>query len=695
MKKISTLLTVAFALCISFANAQPLDRSIRPSAAPATEIEIKDAKIFTLSNGLKVFVVEDRRAPVVYYSLRLDIKPALDRKKAGMQDTFSGVIGKATKKRTKEQLNREIDLIGAQMSSNSRGASAAVLKKYEAKMLDLLSDMVLNPVFTQEEMTLYLNILKSSLKAIGDDAGLLCRRVSPALMYGKGYPDGEVVTEETLDNITTDDLQKFHQTYFAPNVCRLVIVGDITEKDAKANAEKYFGKWKKKTVPVTNYTLPVAPEKTKVAMIEKAGTSQSAIDITYPVDLKIGAPDMLAASVMSYIFGGGASSRLFDNLREKHSYTYGVYNRLSPDEQFGTYALTSGRGAAQVKATATDSAIFNIKQEMRDMINKPISEQELANAKAYLAGSFGRSLEQASRVADFAVNIDKYKLPKDYYKTYLKRLDAITVADIQAAAKKYLRPDNAWVVVSGDKSYAEVLKQFAGDGTVQFYDENANPIAAPVSKTTDLTPEAVINNYVKALGGAAAIDKIEDYKMTSEMSMMGQKLDMTMAFKKPHYTLTMMGMGGQIVQKITFDGTKMKTSGMASSTEFTEGEEFDAMKSEATLCPDMYYVQNGYKVAVKGIEKVNGSDAYVLEVVKSKTVMLNYYDTTTGLKVKTVTTTEAAQGPVTSVVEMSNHKEVGGVKFAHTLKQSAGGMTMDITVVKIEVNAGLDNSLFE
>ena len=694
MKKIINL--IALFLIIITANAQQLDRSVRPSAAPAKAIDIKDAQVFTLSNGLKVFVVEDQRAPIVRYSVSLDIYPALEGNKAGMQDLFSAVIGTATKTLSKEALNREIDLIGAHIGSHKRGGYASGLKKHETKMLELFSDMLLNPVFLPEELELNREKALSAFDMIGDDASALNQRVSNALTYGKGYPDGEVETKESIKNIAIADLEAFHRTYFAPNAARLVIVGDITLAQAKANAEKYFGKWAKKNVPVTKYTVPAAPAKAKIAFIEKSGAVQSAIDVSYPVELRVGAPDFFAANVMSHILGGGASGRLFQNLREQHSYTYGVYNTLSDHELIGRYQLTSKRGAAQVKAAATDSAIYYIREEMQRMINTPISAAELQEAKAYIAGSFGRALEDAGTLAEFALYIDKYKLPKDYYKNFLKHLDAVTVADVQAAAKKYLKFDNAWIVVAGDKSHAEALKQFSVDNTVQFYDMNVNPVAAPETKTADISAEQIINNYVKALGGVAAMEKINDYKMTMEVSAMGQKLEMVMAYKKePRHTLTAISMSGMVVQKITFDGTTMKMSGMQGNQEFTEGDEFEAMKAEAHLCPDMYYAQNGYKLTVKGIEKVNGSDAYVLEAVKGKTVMLNYYSTATGLKVKSTTTSETPQGTATQVSEMSNYKEVGGVKFPHTIKQSANGMAMDATVKSIEVNKGLDKSFFE
>jgi hypothetical protein len=389
------------------------------------------------------------------------------------------------------------------------------------------------------------------------------------------------------------------------------------------------------------------------------------------------------------------SSRLFQNLRETHSYTYGVYSDISSGELTGSFSLSSGRGAASVKGVATDSSIYQIIYEMNGMINNPIGEQELRDAKAALTGSFGRSISEPSVIANYAVNIDKYNLPKDYYKNYLKRLEAVTVNDVQTAAKKYLTPNNAWIIVVGDKSYAEGLKQFAGDKTVQFYDIDGNQVEAPVAKSADISAEQVIDSYVNAIGGKAAIEKIESYKIAGEMSMMGQKVEVTQAFKQPNQTSTIMSMGGMVMQKIVFDGSKLKMSGMQGEQEFTEGDEYESMKAEASPCPEMNYIKNGYQLTVKGIEEIDGKDAYALEVVKAKTTSIEYYDIESGLKVKTVTTVEGPQGAMQQVAEYADYKEVDGIKFPHTMKQSVSGMAMNTTITSIEINQPIDDSLFQ
>jgi predicted Zn-dependent peptidase len=681
---------------VSTIHAQTLDRNIRPVSQPAKEIHIKDAQAFTLKNGLKVFLVEDKTTPIVYYSLSLDVKPALQGDKAGMYDIFSNIYGKATVSRTKEQLNKETDLIAARLAAGRNGVYVSYLKKYEKQALDLFSDVLLHPVFTKEDFDLTLEKMKTGLSSLGDDGGEMNQRVSNVLTYGKNYPAGELTTMQSIENVELSDLETYYNTYFAPNVARLVIVGDVSLQEAKAAAEKYLGKWKKKTVPVTRHTIPSAPATTEVAYIVKPGAVQSSIDVSYPVTYAIGQPDFDAARIMNYMLGGSATGYLFLNLREKHSYTYGVYSNLASGEQIGRFNLSDGRrGAPSVKAAITDSAIHEVFYELNRMLHDPLSEEALKAAKTYLAGSFSRSLETSSTLADFAVNIDKYHLPKDYYKNYLKRLEAVTLADVQAAAQKYVKPDNAWIVVTGDKAYAEKLLPFAGDQTIHYYDYDANPVAPPVNESADVSAQTVIDGYVKALGGKAAIDNINDYTISADVKAMGQSLSLTQTFKKPNKTLVSLEMNGMAIQKITFDGTALKMSGMGGAQEFTEGEILDNIKDGAGVVPESDYVKNGYVLSVGDIEEVNGQKAYVLTATKGGSKAVNYFDVKTGLKLKSLTSLTTPMGEQQTAIEYSDYRAVDGVQFPFLMKQSMNGMSMDCLVKSVEINKGIDDSVFQ
>lgn len=694
MKKIIYSL-FAFLIGVSTLNAQTVDRSIRPSSAPAKEINIKDAQVFTLSNGLKVFLVEDKTTPIVYYSLSLDVKPALQGEKTGMYDVFNEVFGRATTSRSKEQLNREIDLIGAQAYPNINGVYISFLKKYEKQALDIFSDILLHPVFTQEEFDLNKDKLKTFLSSLGDDGGQINERVSGALTYGKNYPDGEVTTMKTIENVSIPDLENYYKTYFAPNVSRLVIVGDVSLKEAKVAAEKYLGKWQKKNVPVTKYVIPTAPAATGVAYVVKPGAVQSSLDVSYPVPFRIGQPDYEAARIMDQILGGSGTGHLFLNLRETHSYTYGIYSSLSADELTGRFSLSSGRGAASVKAAVTDSAIYEIFHELNRIIDEPVTEKELQAAKTYRAGSFSRSLENSGTIAQFAVNIDKYKLPKDYYKNYLKRVDAVTAADVQAVAKKYIQPKNAWIVVTGDQAHAGGLLPFASDKTIHYYDYDANPAAAPTVLKAGISSEEIIAKYVKALGGKDAIDKIHDYSLTADVSAMGQTLTLSQLYKQPNKSLINLTMNGMAIQRIAFDGTTLRMSGMGGAQDFTEGDLFDGMKDGGSIVPELTYAQNGYTVEVSGLEAVNGKDAYVLTATKGNNKSVSYFDMETGLKVKSVTSMDTPAGAQQTTTEYSDYRELNGVKFPFLMKQNMGGMMMESAVKSMEINKGIDDSKFE
>ncbi|MDF9830338.1 pitrilysin family protein [Parabacteroides sp. PF5-6] len=694
MKKIiySLLVLVYCALAV---NAQTLDRSIRPSAAPAKEVNIKDAQVFTLKNGLKVFLVEDKSTPLVLYSLQLDVKPALEGDKVGLKDLFTEVFGKATKNRSKEQLNKDIDLIGMRGGVHRNGGYAYVLKKYDEKALDIMTDMLFNPVFLQEEFELGLNKYKTALASMGDDPGQLTNRLASALTYGKGFPAGELETVETLGNVKLSDLEAYYAAYFAPNVARLVIVGDLSKKEAEKQAEKYFGKWQKKDVPVAQYTIPTAPAGRKVAFINKPGAVQSAIDICYPIAYNLSATDYDAAAIMNQILGGSGTARLFMNLREDKSWTYGVYSNLSAGEEIGSMSLGAGRNAASVKAAATDSAVYEILKEFNRMINEPISAEELKNAVTFSTGNFSRSLASSETMAQFAVNIDKYNLPKDYYRNYLKRLEALTPADIQAAAKKYVRPENAWVVVTSDKQYADGLAAFDAEGKVQWYDVDANPIEAPKAQAVDISADDVIANYVKAIGGKAAAEKVNDYKMVGEMQVMGQTGTIEMCFKKPNLSSNTMSLQGMVLQKMTFDGKTLRVSGMQGSQELTEGKEFDAMKNNTGLCAEMNYAANGYTLSVEGIEPVNDEETYVLKLEKDGVTTTEYYSVQSGLKLRSAQTVQTPMGEMQSLTDYVDYREVSGVKVPYSIKQSAMGQIIATVITTVEINTGLDDAVFK
>ncbi|MCC7051284.1 MAG: insulinase family protein [Bacteroidia bacterium] len=671
--------------------AQKIDRSKRPVAGPAPEIKLGKIESFTLANGLKVFVVENHKLPKVAFSIQLDIDPALEKENKGVSDIAGQLLETGTINRTKDKLNEEIDFIGATFSTSSDGVYGESLKKHQEKLLDLMSDVVLNASFKKEELDKIKTKTLSGLATQKDDPDAISNNVRAALVFGKNHPYGEITTEKSVENISLDKCINYYKTYFKPNVAYMAIVGDITLAEAKPLVEKYFSAWEKGNVPTAKYDFPKDPGKTRVAVVNKAGAVQSVINVAYPLDLKLSSPDLIKARVLNNILGGNASSRLFMNLREKHGWTYGSYSRITDDELAGNF-----RAFAKVRNPVSDSSITEMLNEMNRLRTEKVSTSELEGIKNYMTGTFAISLENPQTVANMAINMERYNLPKDFYANYLKNLAAVSVDDISAMAQKYIRPDNCWIIAVGSKDeLAAKLKPFAPQG-LEFYDNYGDVAKEAKAVPEGVTAQSVVDAYVQAIGGKAKLEKVKDISMKMTVSVQGMNLEMESYQKAPNKYMSSMKMNGMVLQKQVYDGKRGKASGMQGAKEL-EGDDLKEMESQAVMFNEMKYAQLGYKMELKGIEEVNGKDAYVLDLTSpTGHKETELYDVKTSLKVKTIKTEDGGQqGPMTSVSEISDYREVSGIKFPFEIAQSVGPQSMKMKVSSIEVNKKVNDDVFK
>ncbi|MBC7884641.1 MAG: insulinase family protein, partial [Saprospiraceae bacterium] len=446
-----------------------VDKSWRkkaPVPAPAREIQLGTYSDFDLPNGLKVIVVENHKLPRVSYQLSFNHDGLIEGDKAGYSSFAGDLISKGTTTKTKSQIDETIDYIGASLNTSAGGIFATSLKKHTDKLLSVMTDVLYNPSFPQDEFEKIRKRSASNLASNKTNPDAIAANIRSVVNYGKNHPYGEVETEETIKNIKIEDCKNYINTYFKPNNAYLVIVGDITPEKAKLQAEKYFSQWKKGEVPMLKYPTPLAPTGRNVAFGNKDGAVQSVISISYPVDMKPGNPDAIKASLANFILGGNFSSRLMQNLREKKAYTYGARSSINNDKLIGNF-----NAGASVRNEVTDSSLTEFFYEIGRIVKEPVSAEDMLLAKSSMAGNFAQSLESPQTIANFAINTFRYKLPKDYYNNYLKNLDAVTISDIQSAAQKYIRPDNSNIIVVGNKdNVADKLKKFDSDGVIDFYD---------------------------------------------------------------------------------------------------------------------------------------------------------------------------------------------------------------------------------
>lgn len=647
IRKVACLSLVALSLA-QLAQAQ-VDRTKYPTAQAAPVINIKDAETFTLANGLRVFVVSNHKLPRVTISFSFLKTPYFEGEKAGLTDLYSAVFASGTKTKTKDQLDESIDRIGARLSVGSSGGYISYLKKYEPAALAIFSDILLNPSFPEDELKKEKTKLISALASSKDSPDEIAGNVVKALLYSKQHPYGELTTEKTLENITSADLSTYYQTYFRPNISYVSIVGDITLADAKKLANANFGKWQKKDVPSHTLVEVKAPASPQVALVDKPSAVQSVITVAYPIQLSLNDPNLPAVSLLSYIFGGGSSSRLFLNLRESKGYTYGAYGGVSSDRYVGDVTAS-----ASVRTEVTDSAIHEIIHEIKHIRENSITAEELKEAKAYLSGSFGRSLESPNTLANFAQNIAKNNLPADYYKNYLKNLNNVTLAQLQELAVKYFTPEKAHIIVVGNTAaFADKVARF---GKVTNYDANANVLVKKDISNITITPAEIIRKYIDAIGGEEKIKSFSKFTQTSEAEIQGMKIQQKQSLDEKAKTYTLaVSMNGQLLSEINIVGDKITMKAMGKEQPVDAALK-KSLLSSMSLSKDLKYLTAAYKLTLKGIEPVNGQDAYHLEVAHDGDISHEYYSVESGLNLKSQSTT-------TGEITYDEYAEVQGIKI--------------------------------
>ena len=395
---------------------------------------------------------------------------------------------------------------------------------------------------------------------------------------------------------------------------------------------------------------------------------------------------------MNTILGSGFSGRLFKNLREDKAYTYGAYSSLDDDELVGNFSAN-----ASVRNEVTDSAITQFFLELDKLKNEPVTQEELDLAKSFIAGGFARSLESPQTVAGFALNIDMYDLPADYYETYLQKLAAVTVADVSRVAKKYITPSKARIVVVGNKD--EVMNKLTAfdkeDGKIQLYDIYANPRKDESGAAVDISAADLVEKYLTAIGGRQKLDAVKSLDQTYTMDLMGTAFTSRVVQMDGKFYMAW-STQGMTAMKQVYNGEKgmMEQQGQQMAL---EGTDLESLKETAAPFTERNYNTAGYTSEIKGMEDVNGKACYKLLVTKpSGTKSTEYYDQATNLKVKEVQTSESQGQALTMTFEYADYKVVDGINVPHTVTWI--GLMPTPIVMKastIKVNGEVDPSLFK
>ena len=679
------ILSLVAILAMSFTSIAQIDRSKMPEPGPAPKVKLGESKKFILKNGLTVIMVENHKLPRASVNLTIDNYPSFEGDKAGVSSMMGSLLGRGTTNISKDEFNERVDYLGASLSFSSGGAYGASLKKYFPEILELMADGVKNSQFTQEEFEKEQKITLDGIKSNEKSVTSAARRVENALTYGKEHPFGEFITKETVKNITLKDVENRYKNYYKPNNAYLIIIGDINPKKIKKMVKKLFSDWKSGSIP--EYTMPKVNnvETTEIDFINMDNAVQSEIAVVNSLDLTLGDKDYYAALLANQILGGGGTARLFQNLREDKAYTYGSYSRVRQSRYVGTFKAT-----ASVRNMVTDSSVVEIQKEINKIRYQKVSEQDLRDAKELYIGNFVMEVQKPATAARYALNRELYNLPEDYYETYLEKINAVTINDLQDAAIKYFKGDKARIIITGKG--IDVLKNLEknSDYKINYFDKFGNPSEKPemtLPIPEGVTAASVIDSYFNAIGGADKIAAIKTLAMTYNATIQGTPIVLTTKVAAPNKTTNTISVMGQTMQKQVFNGENGYNEMRGQKKEFDE-KEINKSKSNTAPFSDMAY-KNGL---LDRIEPVDGKNAYV---IKSGTTEI-YYDVATGLKLQSVEVVKTPDGKETKVPTIfSDYKEVGGVLFAHKRDQVTPQFTLNFVLQDVKINEGVEDKDFE
>ena len=666
-------------------NAQ-LDRSIMPDSGPAPEIFFGKPQTFKLDNGLTVMVVENTKLPRASASLSFDNPLIFEGDIAGVSSILAEMVGNGTQSISKEDFIEEIDYMGASLNVTGSGAFAGSLKRYFPRVLELMASAVLEPLFTQEEFDRQKNLIKESLKTGEKDVGTAADRVESFITYGPQHPNGEFISQESLDKASLQDAIDFYNNYSSPSNAYLVIIGDVNYDEIKSKVTDLFGSWNSKEVSSSSFPSPNNPDETEIIFVDMPNGVQSVVSVINTVEFNKKNSDYFAALVANRILGGGGAGRLFNNLREDKGWTYGSYSGIS--ESYKTKGLVIAQ--AQVRNEVTDSAAVELLMELDKMKNTFVLDEELNSAKAKYTGNFVLSLENPSTIAGFARNIITQDLPEDYYNSFLENINSVTKEDVQNAAKNYFLTDNTRVFITGKGSeILESIENIEYNGkklNVRYFDKYANEIERPnYTVDSNISAEDVIDNYIKAIGGKDALSEVTSIEIKATSNIQGTVLEMYSIKNNQNQSLMEMSAMGMTIAKTVFNKYQGYNEVNGQRIPLTEVELEQAIINSALFSElnfDFSLVQ------LVGTSDVDGEKAYEIKVTDNKSV---FYSVDTGLKLKEVESQEVEGNLIVGETYFKEYEEVEGILLPKEINQVSasipipGGITFKATSIKLNV----------
>lgn len=682
MKKNCINTLILFFVFITYGQ---IDRSVMPISGPVPSIEIGNPIEFELKNGLKVLMVENHKLPRVSANLLIDNPPLSGSNKNGIYSMTSSMLGKGTKNMKKDVFIEEIDFLGATLNVNAGGAYASSLSRFFPQVLEMMADGVLNPIFSQDEFEKEKNKTLENIKSGSKSVARIARRVEGVLAFGENHPSGKYITNESIENITLEDVKLFYKENLIPNNAYLIFIGDFDPSILKKQVKKLFSGWKKGKLKNTDFVTTPSYDELTINFVDVPNAIQSEVVFQNTVSLTMKDPDYFPVIVANKILGGGPENRLERQIREAKGFTYVARSQIGSSK----YTKSRFRAYTSTRFQVTDSAVVELLNEIKKIREKTVGEKELIDVKAKYVGNFVLASERPSTIANYALNIKTQNLDKNFYKSYLANIDKVTIEDIQRVSNKYFNLNNGQIVVTGKGS--ELINKLKNVNfndkflPINYYDNYGKPIEEPVlEKNIDgITANFVINKYLKAIGGLEKLKSVNTISIKYEGDAMGASI-ISEEKKRNDMTSNSTLMNGNLMMKMVISNESAFVKQGANKMDLPKNFH-DDLKNSLGVFPEISLLNNP-NIKFIGKEIIDETEVYAIELVGEVISFKFLYDVYSGLKIREISTTNMGSQTQVQESKFGDYLDFNGILFPTQKSQSLGPQSIEMKLVDVVLN---------
>lgn len=472
---------VATPLALTAQSTVQAASTVPPTLAAPKALTLPKGIERTLPNGLKLVFVEQHEIPVVDVSLVVRTGAEADPQgKEGLATLTADLLDEGAGTRDALALADQIGFLAVRLGTGAGFESSSISLHTARTTLDsamsLMADVVMRPTFPDKEFTRLREQWSTSLLQEKDRGPAMADRAFAALLYTEKHPYGRSArgTTESAKIVTLDDAKKFWSSWYRPNNATMVIVGDLSLADAEALVNRAFGSWTQAPLPPKPVyaSTKMAPKPTTIYIVDKPKAAQSSFRVG-SIGVARSTADYFPLTVLNTALGGSFTARLNNTLREQKGYTYGASSRFTMRREAGPFVAS-----AEVVSAKTDSAMITFMDELNG-IRKPMPAAELAKTKKYLQLGYADRFESTSDIAGQIASLVPYNLPLSTLSAFDAGIGAVTAADVQKAANKYLDPQHLTIVIAGDRATIEAGLKATKIGPVELRDARGRPVITP------------------------------------------------------------------------------------------------------------------------------------------------------------------------------------------------------------------------